>query len=114
MPRSRQKSSRRRCSEAGMTQPVGLQGVLMNSARVFGRAASNTSSRCSRHPSGPSRWRTKSKAAPVIWKARSIFGQLGLTMSAWSPAPAAIRAAMKMPSMVEPGTTSRSGSRSRS
>ena len=97
-----------------MTQPVGLQGVLMNSARVFGRAAANTSSRCSFQPSGSSRWRTKSNAAPVIWKARSIFGQLGLTISAWSPAPAVMRAAMKMPSMVEPGTTTRSGSRSMS
>ena len=96
-----------------MTQPVGLQGLLRKIVVVSGRTAAYTSSRSSRQPPpGSSRLRTKSKPPPVIRNERSTFGQAGQTMIPCPSAPSDIRAAMKMPSMVEPGTTMRPGARS--
>ena len=86
MPFSRAKSSNACCWSRGITQPVGLFGELMNSARVSASQESISRSISSCQPSLPIDSSTGRTSPPIMRTVSAQFGQSGLVVTTLVPA----------------------------
>src|SRR5215469_7512826 len=85
VPAARQRARMASCSGWLSVQPVGLFGLLINTAATPGRIASMSRSRPSVHPLEPNRSGTETTSAPRILGISQRFGHTGVTATTGAP-----------------------------